>query len=38
MLEAGIEVRLESKLQNDVVMVAVNMGINPIETFEHLSN
>jgi hypothetical protein len=38
MLETGIEMRLKTQFENDVVMVAVDVGIYPIEAFEHLSD
>ena len=36
MLEASIEMRLQTKVDNDWVVVAVYMGVDTIESFEQL--
>lgn len=38
MLERSIEMRLKPQFEDDVVMVAVDMRIDAIEAFEHLSD
>lgn len=38
MLEACIQMRLQTKLNNDWVMVTVDVGVYSIESFEELAN
>lgn len=37
-LEAGVEMRLQAKLADDWVMVAVDMGVDAVHTLEDLAN
>lgn len=37
-LEARIQVWLKSKVNDDGIMMAVNMGVHPVESFEHLTD
>lgn len=38
MLEAGIEVRLQSKLDDDGVVMAIDVCVDPIKSFEKLAD
>jgi hypothetical protein len=38
LLEAGIEVRLQAKLSDDGVVVAVDMGVDTVHALEDLAN
>ena len=37
-LEASIKVRFETQLDDDWVMMTINVGIDPVEAFEQLSD
>ena len=37
-LEACVQVRFQTKVNNDVIVVTVDMSIYPIQTLEELSN
>lgn len=38
MLEAGIEMRFEAKVEHDVIVVTVNVRVHAIQAFEHLAD
>lgn len=38
LLEAGVQVRLQAKLTDDRVVVAVDMGVDTVHALEYLSN
>lgn len=37
MLEAGVEMRLEAKIDNDVVVMAIDVRIHTVKSLEQLS-
>ena len=37
-LEAGIEMRLQTQLDDDGVVVAVDVGVDTVEALEHVPN